>query len=53
MFPQAKTTKGLMVPGNHMSPREPDLLAELEIPKGDKPKPVKAAAAGRGLQGSA
>ena len=48
MFPQVRTTNALaMMPGSQMFQREAELLAELEIPKGDKPKPVKAAAGRR------
>lgn len=46
MFPQIKKPKGLSTPGEQMFQREPELLAEMEIPKGDKPKPVKVAAEG-------
>ena len=44
MFPQVKKATALATPGNQLLQRAAALLAELEIPKGDKPKPVKAAA---------
>ncbi len=48
MFPQVRTTNALaMMPGSQMFQREAELLAEMEIPKGDKPKPIKAAAGRR------
>ena len=42
MFPQVRTTNALAVMrGNQKFQREAELLAEMELPKGDKPKPVK------------
>lgn len=45
MFPQVKKPNGPTTPGGQMRKREAELLAEVEIPKGDKPKPIKKAAA--------